>query len=74
LLFNPVERDSMRLIDGGILANVPVDVARSRPMDIVVAVNTTSGLRKADEMSAPWETVDQLMSISMQVLNAQATP
>ena len=71
LLFDPVERDSMELIDGGILANVPVDVARERGYDVVVAVNTTSGLRTADEMKAPWETVDQMMSISMQVLNLQ---
>ncbi len=71
LLFDPVERDSMELIDGGILANVPVDVARERGYDVVVAVNTTSGLRTADEMKAPWETVDQMMSISMQVLNLE---
>lgn len=71
LLFSPIERDSMRLIDGGILANVPVDVARERGVDFVVAVNTTSGLRTMDEMKAPWQTVDQLMSISMQVLNSQ---
>jgi NTE family protein len=71
LLFDPIERDSMELIDGGILANVPVDVAREKGYDAVIAVNTTSGLRKADEMKAPWETVDQIMSISMQVLNTQ---
>ncbi len=71
LLFDPIERDSMELIDGGILANVPVDVARERGYDVVVAVNTTSGLRTADEMKAPWETVDQMMSISMQVLNLE---
>ena len=71
LLYNPIERDSMRLIDGGLLANVPVDVARQQGMDIVVAVNTTSGLRTADEMRAPWQAVDQIMGISMAVLNSQ---
>ncbi|MGA9118820.1 MAG: patatin-like phospholipase family protein, partial [Bacteroidota bacterium] len=71
LLFDPIERDSMQLIDGGILANVPVDVAREKGYGSVIAVNTTSGLRKADEMKAPWETVDQIMSISMQLLNSQ---
>ncbi len=71
LLFSPIEKDSMRLVDGGILANVPVDVARERGTDLVVAINTTSGLRGAEEMKAPWETVDQLMSISMQILNSQ---
>jgi NTE family protein len=71
LLYNPIERDGMRLIDGGLLANVPVDVARRQGMDIVLAVNTTSGLRTADEMRAPWQAVDQMMGISMAVLNAQ---
>ena len=71
LLFDPIERDSMRLIDGGILANVPVDVARERGYDAVVAINTTSGLRTADDIRAPWQTVDQIMSISMQLLNQQ---
>jgi NTE family protein len=71
LLYNPIERDTMRLIDGGLLANVPVDVAREYGMDIVLAVNTTSGLRTADEMRAPWQAVDQMMGISMAVLNDQ---
>ncbi len=71
LLYNPIERDTMRLIDGGLLANVPVDVAREYGMDIVLAVNTTSGLRTVDEMRAPWQAVDQIMGISMAVLNAQ---
>ena len=71
LLFNPIERDSMRLIDGGLLANVPVDVARERGVDAVIAVNTTSGLRTIDELNAPWQTVDQMMSISMQVFNTE---
>jgi NTE family protein len=71
LLYTPIERDTMRLIDGGILANVPVDVARENGMDVVLAVNTTSGLRTMDEMRAPWQAVDQMMGISMAVLNAQ---
>ncbi len=71
LLYNPIERDTMRLIDGGLLANVPVDVARENGMDVVLAVNTTSGLRTVDEMRAPWQAVDQMMGISMAVLNAQ---
>ena len=71
LLYNPIERDTMRLIDGGLLANVPVDVARSRGMDVVLAVNTTSGLRTVEEMRAPWQAVDQMMGITMAVLNEQ---
>lgn len=69
LLFTPIERDGMRLVDGGLVANVPVDVARSANCDIVIAVNTTSGLRTADEMKAPWQTADQIMGIMMERVN-----
>ena len=72
LLFNPIERDSMRLVDGGLVANVPVDVARSAGCDIAIAVNTTSGLRTLDEMKAPWQTADQIMGIMMERVNERA--
>jgi NTE family protein len=69
LLFNPIEQDSLRLVDGGLLSNIPVDVARAAGCDIVIAVNSTSLLRTADEMAAPWETADQIMGIMMQSSN-----
>ena len=39
IVFEPVERDNMTLVDGGILNNVPADVARSMGADVVVAVD-----------------------------------
>jgi len=39
IIFEPVERDNMILVDGGILNNVPADVARSMGADVVVAVD-----------------------------------
>src|SRR5690606_757513 len=72
LLFTPIERDSMRLVDGGLVANIPIDVARSAGCDIAIAVNTTSGLRTADEMTAPWQTADQIMGIMMERVNERA--
>ncbi|MBI4534882.1 MAG: patatin-like phospholipase family protein [Ignavibacteriae bacterium] len=71
LLFNPVEKDSMQLIDGGLVSNIPVDVARNAGYDIVIAVNSTSGLRGADELKVPWQTADQIMGIMMQLSNEQ---
>ena len=69
LLFNPIEKGGMRLVDGGLVANVPVDVARGAGCDLVIVVNTTSGLRTADEMTAPWQTADQIMGIMMKRVN-----
>ncbi len=71
LLFDPVEEDSMRLIDGGLLLNIPVDVAKEEGCDIVIAVNSTSGLRSAEELDAPWQTADQIMGIMMQLSNQE---
>ena len=69
LLFSPIEKDSMRLVDGGLVSNVPVDLARAAGCDIILVVNSTSGLRTADEMRSPWETADQIMGIMMKRVN-----
>ena len=38
-VFEPVRSGSLRLVDGGILNNVPVDVARSLGAEVVIAVD-----------------------------------
>ncbi len=65
LLFSPVETDGKMLIDGGISTNVPVDVARNMGMDIVIAVDITSHLRTKEDLKAPWEIADQVITIMM---------
>ena len=39
VIFKPVERDNMILVDGGILNNVPTDVAKGMGADQVIAVD-----------------------------------
>ena len=63
LLFSPVPLDSMLLVDGGLRANLPVEVARRAGMDIVIAVDVTASLRSKDRLKAPWEIVDQATTI-----------
>lgn len=41
LVFKPVRRDGMRLVDGGVLNNLPVDVAKEWGADIVIAIDLT---------------------------------
>lgn len=41
LVFKPVQMDGMLLVDGGVLNNLPVDVARNMGADIVIAVDLT---------------------------------
>ncbi len=44
-VFAPIEHDGQRLVDGGILNNLPVDIVRQMGADIVLAVdiNSTNG-------------------------------
>jgi NTE family protein len=66
LLFNSVPHDTMQLLDGGLVDNLPVDVAIDYHADVVVAVDMVSPLRPKSELNAPWEIVDQITSIMMQ--------
>ena len=62
-LMSPVEVNGEKLVDGGLVDNVPIDEARSRcQADIVIAVNVGSPLLKADEIGG-------LLSVSVQMVN-----
>ena len=75
LLFQPIEKNGMQLVDGGLLSNIPVDVARSKGYDLVIVVNSTSSLRPPSEIfRAPWQTADQIISIMMNQENASQLP
>ncbi|MCK5738096.1 patatin-like phospholipase family protein, partial [bacterium] len=69
LLFMPVKEDSMLLVDGGLINNIPVNETRALGMDIVLAVDNSSNLRGADDILLPWEIVDQASSIMQRVQN-----
>lgn len=63
LLFSPVSRDDMLLVDGGIKANLPVSVAQDENMDIIIASDVSATLRKKEQIQAPWEVADQVTTI-----------
>ena len=69
LLFNPIEKGPFHLVDGGLVDNIPADVALDEGCDFIIVVNSTSGLRNPDEMKAPWQTADQIMGIMMRAVN-----
>ena len=41
LLFTPIERDSMQLVDGGLVDNIPVDVAEEEGCDLTIVVKAS---------------------------------
>jgi len=67
----PLRIDTLLLVDGGLVANIPVDVAKNNGGDFVVAVNTTSGLWPQEDLSTPWIVADQIVSIPMKQNNAE---
>lgn len=68
-LLSPVLIDSLILVDGGLVANIPVVPAKELGADFVIAVNTTSPLRTKDELELPWIVADQVVSIPMKLQN-----
>lgn len=71
LLFTPVAMDSMQLVDGGLIANIPVNVAKDMGADLVIALDVTSPLRPRAMLNQFWEVGDQIMGIMMQASNRE---
>ena len=63
-LMSPVEDGGTRLVDGGLVDNVPIDEVRKRcNPDIVIAVNVGSPLLKATEIGSLISVAGQMVNI-----------
>lgn len=74
LVFGPVRHQGRFLADGGILNNLPVDVAKRMGADIIIAVNISSPLSEINEDSSlitvSYQSVDvALVQNTIQSLN-----
>jgi predicted acylesterase/phospholipase RssA/outer membrane translocation and assembly module TamA len=65
LAFSPVRIDTMLLMDGGLAANIPVDIAVQERSRIIVAVDVTSPLWRMKDLENPVRLMDQVVSIGM---------
>ncbi len=70
-LLEPVHLDSMLLVDGGVVANIPTKPAKDVGSDYVIAVNTTSPLRKKEELTDPLAIADQMVSIPISMVTKE---
>ena len=61
-VFSPIEVNGRLLSDGGMVRNLPVDVARSMGADIIIAVNIGTPLQPRDKLKT-------LLNISKQMVN-----
>ncbi|MDQ3194230.1 MAG: BamA/TamA family outer membrane protein, partial [Bacteroidota bacterium] len=69
LLYTPIKIKDRNLVDGGLSANIPNDVAKTLGADMTIVVNTTSPLKSNQELDDPLNTADQILSIAMEQLN-----
>jgi NTE family protein len=60
-VFTPVERDGRLLVDGGLVENLPIEVARAMHVDVLIVVDAGLPLRTRDHL-------DSLGSVSNQAL------
>lgn len=63
-LLNPVDIDGKLLVDGGVVNNFPVDVMRTKKVDLIIGVNVQGQLLKRDELSS-------VASLLLQIINFQ---
>lgn len=56
----PVEREGKLLVDGGVVDNVPVDVARSMGVDILIVVDVGTPLRTRAQITSFVAVLDQM--------------
>ncbi|MGB7512090.1 MAG: BamA/TamA family outer membrane protein, partial [Pelodictyon phaeoclathratiforme] len=73
ILFEPILRDGYQLVDGGLVANLPVDELNTVNVQYKVAVDTHGSMyATGGELDLPWKAADQTMTIlTMQQYPAQ---
>lgn len=62
-VFSPVRIGDQVLVDGGLIRNLPVDVARERCADIIIAVWVVSPQPEPDEFSSPLALISRSLDI-----------
>ncbi len=65
-VFAPAIVDGRRLVDGGIVENLPVSVAKSLGADIVIAIDVGTPLSSVEQLSSLLGVTDQVAGIMMQ--------
>ncbi|MFH1010560.1 MAG: patatin-like phospholipase family protein [bacterium] len=63
LVFAPFRMDSLELVDGGVVENIPVKAARDEGADFVIAVDATTPVVPEEPAQQPWELADRVTSI-----------
>ncbi|WP_295442161.1 patatin-like phospholipase family protein [uncultured Thiodictyon sp.] len=62
-LFAPMQWDGNLYVDGGLVRNLPIDVARDMGVDVIIAVNLGSGYLPRDELGSIVGVTGQMIAI-----------
>ena len=62
-VFTPVRLDSMVLVDGGVVNNYPVNVAKQMGADVIIGVDVQSELKPANELENAGAILGQLIDL-----------
>ena len=63
-VFTPVRKDSMILIDGGMINNYPVDVAKSMGADVIIGVDVQNNLKGIDKLNSAPDILSQIIDLT----------
>ena len=66
-IFSPVRRDGHVFVDGGLIQNLPVDVARAMGADVVIAVHLETAPLKPDESLSAFSVLQRSISVVISV-------
>jgi NTE family protein len=62
-VFIPVQREGKLLVDGGLVDNLPIDVARSMGVDVLIVVDAGSPLQGRDKLDSVTSVSNQAIAI-----------
>ena len=62
-VFAPVERDGRLLVDGGLVENLPIDVARTMSVDVLIVVDAGFALQTRDRLTSLASVSNQALAI-----------
>jgi len=71
LVFTPYRLDTLRLVDGGVIENIPVEISRAQGASIVIAVDASTGILP-EGVDVPWELADRVTTIMHKDRNADS--
>lgn len=63
-VFTPVRKDSLVLVDGGMVNNYPVDIAKKMGADIIIGVDVQSPLRGPEKLNSAPDILKQIVDIT----------